>query len=601
MGEVGDPELPERLERMLARSPYRGEPERHIEGGLAIAIQTRGWDASLATIGNWTVAVHGIIGNWSELAPAHGWNFPQDAASATKLAIAYEHLGDTLFAKLRGEYSILIHDRTRNHLIAVRDLWGRRPLFYEHARFRTYLASEIRQVRAGSGTPNEIDGDVLLQAILWKPTFPTETHVKGINRLLADRVNAIRHGQTDAPDIGSPIWKPPDAATERYDFKALTRELKFLVDQAVKRWFIGVPFAVSMSGGVDSSTLWWVCSESKRKGDQNAAFGHPYSMIQPGHKFDESTQIRRILTTTETQGTLIDRSEHDCLKALFQNSKKVDSPFHGVISMPPAFPSAMKRDNRELLLSGFGGDEILGGSPDYLFDLVRNGQLGWFARDLLHTRLPNHQTRTEFIIGKTVAPALKRVARWVRTQQRSCPPAWIHPSRYSTFALSDVTSGSPSRTGSEARHRIRIREAIAQFQSLAAQESSDQLYSTWGLEGGSPLIDLDILNFSMRLPPRAFSNGKRYKQLLRSVAFEGFGEEIRASPNPRPWFQLNERDVRSLERSMPPPSWFLTNEEIVDENGLQRLFERSRADPRSSSILGNLAVAEMVIRNLSCQ
>ena len=98
------PEIPERLERMLARSPYRGAPERHFEGGLAIAVQTRGWDASLATVGNWTVAMHGVIGNWSELAPAHGWDFPKNASSATKLAIAYEHLGNDLFAKLRGEF-----------------------------------------------------------------------------------------------------------------------------------------------------------------------------------------------------------------------------------------------------------------------------------------------------------------------------------------------------------------------------------------------------------------------------------------------------------------------------------------------------------------
>ena len=56
LGEAGDPELDERLQRMLERSPYRGEPEFLVEGPLAIGIQSMGWDASLHSAGNWLVA-----------------------------------------------------------------------------------------------------------------------------------------------------------------------------------------------------------------------------------------------------------------------------------------------------------------------------------------------------------------------------------------------------------------------------------------------------------------------------------------------------------------------------------------------------------------
>jgi hypothetical protein len=34
LGEAGDPELAERLQRMLARSPHRGAPEFLVEGPL---------------------------------------------------------------------------------------------------------------------------------------------------------------------------------------------------------------------------------------------------------------------------------------------------------------------------------------------------------------------------------------------------------------------------------------------------------------------------------------------------------------------------------------------------------------------------------------
>ena len=38
LGEAGDPELTEGLQRMLARSPYRGEPEFLVEGPLTIGL-----------------------------------------------------------------------------------------------------------------------------------------------------------------------------------------------------------------------------------------------------------------------------------------------------------------------------------------------------------------------------------------------------------------------------------------------------------------------------------------------------------------------------------------------------------------------------------
>ena len=129
LGEAGDPELGGRLQRMIECSPYRGEPEFLIEGPLAIGIQSMGWDASLHLGGNWLVAFHGYIGNWGELAPLHGWNFPEDANNAHKIAIAYEVLGNALFSKLRGEWAVMILDRRRGELLAARDVVGCRPMF----------------------------------------------------------------------------------------------------------------------------------------------------------------------------------------------------------------------------------------------------------------------------------------------------------------------------------------------------------------------------------------------------------------------------------------------------------------------------------------
>jgi asparagine synthase (glutamine-hydrolysing) len=595
MGEAGDPELPIRLERMLARSPYRGDPVRHHEDGLAIAVQTRGWDASLATVGNWTVAIHGVIGNFSELAPAHGWTFPDDATSATKLAIAYEDLGDALFGKLRGEYAILIHDRRERRLIAVRDLWGRRPLFFERTPTRTYIASEIRQIRAGSGTPNEIDGDVLIQAILWRPTYPTRTHVQGVGRVQADRVNAFDRGHRRDPDLGPGIWQPPPASpTHRYDFDALTEELRYLIDRAVDRWLIGIPFAVSLSGGVDSSTIWCSIADKARAGDPRAAMGRAFTCRWPDPSIDESPQVERILAALGTTNhSFVDPWFDNAVVNLARNTARMDSPSYGAISAYRTIRQEPDFGDTELVLGGFGGDLVLGGSRSFLADLARDLQPRLLL-DLWTLETPRGQGRIGFIWSRTAAPVGRRLTRLARRPKTTAAPSWIHPSRRTAFA--EESSDHPP--GGRFAHQRELLGTIRMQQGLAAQEGSEQMGASHGVEAGAPLVDRDVVDFAHRLPPRAFSDGRRYKQLLRAVRYDRLGEDIRRWRCPLSAFSLTEGEVAALRHAMPPASWTLASSRVVDPEAIEALFTRPPGDRDAAATLGDLAVVEAVIRGL---
>lgn len=600
MGEAGDPQLPERLERMLARSHYRGTPECHFEGGLAIAVQTRGWDASLATAGNWTVAIHGVIGNWSELAPAHGWEFPENASSATKLAIAYEHLGDDLFGKLRGEFSILIYDRREDHIVAVRDLWGRRPLFFERKGPTTFIASEIRQIRSGSETPNEIDGDVLIQAILWKPTYPTRTHVRGIGRVQAGQINVFRRDQSGDPEPGKNTWEPTEGSSGRYNFEAMTEELRVLIDQAVDRWLIGIPFAVSLSGGVDSSTVWCSIANKEQAGDPHAALARLFSCRNPRPSLDESAQVKRILAATATQKCkFVDPSNGDGTVDLIRNAERMDSPYYGAISTYRSISRADGFEDIDLVLGGFGGDLVLGGSRSYLADLARDLRLVQLVCDLWTLEPPLAQRRLSFIASKTAAPVWRRLKSATRAQKRQPIPDWIHPSRQYVFENQPPRPVRYDDRHLQYSHQCQIIETIEMQQGLAAQEGAEQLRASEGLALGSPLIDIDILDFAFRLPPRAFTNGKRYKELLRSVSYNDLGQTVASWKNPSSDFSLARDESKSLERLLPPRSWTLVREKIVDLRGMETRFAASGSDPSSSALVGDLTVVEAVVRALA--
>lgn len=600
VGEAGDPELPERLERMLARSPYRGTPQRHLEHGLALGIQTRGWDASLATVGNWTVAMHGVIGNWDELAPAHGWNFPHDATSATKLAIAYEDLGDDLFGRLRGEFAIVVYDRAKRRLIAGRDLWGRRPLFLCRYAARTYLATEIRQITIGSGIPVDIDGDAIVRFLTLDSSSPDETHLRGIARVNAGKVLEIDAENPDDVREGCCWWNPSCGSQVEYDLPTLVDELRSLVRQSVRRWLVGTPIAVSLSGGVDSSTIWSTVIELQRAGSVPNRAPVYFSLVYPGRSYDEGPQIDRILEATGGTGFRFDLSTYNGVENMVEKAARIDQPFHGIFTTPPDSLSRLHKSGSNLVLDGVGGDVVLGGSPGYLSDLLHRHQYFQILRDVLTMDTLPGESRLAFVIRRVLRPLWARFRFRSRHDSGPTHPAWIHASRRAALDERNTRSSPAGARDVGARHQAKILDDISWFNGYAGQEGAEQYWESAGLTTGSPFLDIDIVDFAMRAPPRAFSHGIRYKHLLRQIAYDRFPSPIPEWSTTQAPFHLSPSELELLNLDFPCSSWSLVDLEVVDGSALKKLFGEAGHDREASSELGILAAAEAVIRCQTC-
>ena len=361
LGEGGDPELAERLQRMLARSPHRGAPEFLVEGPLAIGIQNMGWDASLADAGNWLVAFHGYIGNWAELAAERGWRFPDGASNAAKIAVAFEDLADRLFARLRGEWAVLIWDRREQTLLAARDVIGCRPLFMHQHGARLFLATEIRQVMAGSGVEARCNPAAAADVHLVRFPEAGRTVFQGVERVAGGVARVFRaDGSRPAPrDVE--FWRPPPVDRSERDTEDLVEEVRGLLDTAVKRAAPNTGAGVSLSGGMDSSSVWGtlallVGSDALRSGKFR-----PYSNVYPGLPCDETPFIRSILESTKVKGALVDTSVVAASEYLDNLCRRLDQPH-----LPNALPvelvcEAAGADGHRVLMTGLGGDEWLGG------------------------------------------------------------------------------------------------------------------------------------------------------------------------------------------------------------------------------------------------
>ena len=88
---------------------------------------------------------------------AQGCRFATDSDSEIALHLYLRH-GMRVTEQLRGEFAVLIADQRRNMMIAIRDRFGIKPLFYAVVGGAVYFASEIKALLA-LGVPAAWDAE----------------------------------------------------------------------------------------------------------------------------------------------------------------------------------------------------------------------------------------------------------------------------------------------------------------------------------------------------------------------------------------------------------------------------------------------------------
>jgi asparagine synthase (glutamine-hydrolysing) len=75
---------------------------------------------------------------------------------------------------LRGEFAVILWDDTRRRLIAIRDRFGIKPLFYAWHDDTLYLASEVKALFA-AGIPARWDEESVFHAVSFRQTSDPDT------------------------------------------------------------------------------------------------------------------------------------------------------------------------------------------------------------------------------------------------------------------------------------------------------------------------------------------------------------------------------------------------------------------------------------------
>ncbi|KAF8182234.1 putative asparagine synthase [Mycena galopus ATCC 62051] len=283
--------------------------------------------------------------------------------------LLYKRDGFNLLPHLRGEFAFVLYDAKRRLLFAARDRFGIKPLYYTVSNGCIMFASEMKAFM-GLGWQAEWD----MESIVHNGELGDERTVfKGAKKVPAGYFALCRASGDIETQAYWDLSYPSASAAPSTSLDSMISTVRDLLVEAVRlRLRADVPWAVYLSGGIDSSAVAGIATQLLRKNDPNAQL----TAFTLAYVEDETTnELPLALRTVEHLGARLIKVEatESRLVDMFEESvwhtEIVNTTFHGAGKLLLA--KAVRDAGYKVALSGEGSDEFFGGYPWYHLDYLQ--------------------------------------------------------------------------------------------------------------------------------------------------------------------------------------------------------------------------------------
>jgi asparagine synthase (glutamine-hydrolysing) len=500
-----------------------GHPERFAEGPLLVT-----WNAADDHSFYSSEQVACLLeGSLYEIAgtPAAGSGREHPARALAEL---YLRVGEDGLSRVRGEYWALLWDRRRRCGAIVTDQMGARSPYFTRAGGTLIAASEVRQVMSLlPATPGP--EPVALAHWLMITAPPDEmTLFSGVYRLPAAHLLAIDESPHRPRRYWAPVYRPP--LQEASDQLAGTLR-ECLTEAVARRLGDGRPAGVRLSGGIDSSVVTALASLVKPE-------LRTYSATFPAHPtIDESEQIERTV-------------EHLKLRSI-RAVVRGGSVLAGALDyldewrMPPSSPNLFfwmplfdraAADGVRVMLDGEGGDEVFGFSPYLLADLLRRGRIAavWALIHRWPSGLPATRGRIAFRLREfALKGALPPVAHTLRRRARGgqgYSPEWMPESLAASWLASERATYTWKRLPGPRWWAFLVHLVTGGAGPALVYEQTRRMAAQAGLDARHPLVDVDVIELMLTIPPALGFDPRVNRPLLRQSVAGLLPDAVRLRP-----------------------------------------------------------------------
>src|ERR1051326_7696 len=374
------------------------------------------------------------LDNREELFAATHRSLPQSSLAQTtdaELAVAVCRVWGADFPlHLIGEYAVLVYEPRAGRLLLCRDHIGAPPLYYHRDHDRLIASSQLAPLLDVFPVCREIDEEYVAGCMSRGPTIGLTPYkhihaVRPAHVVSASAAGDLRERRFWKLDVDAEIRFDRD---EEYE-EAFRYHLRNAVRAPLRS---NRSLLIELSGGLDSSTIACLADESIREGNVPANRYDTVSYVyDESPTSDESKFIHCVEDHLGCVGIHVKDEECSLLPPADQTLDIVTpNPILYSYGYHAALCRLMRETGARVLLTGVGGDQVLGSSYDpypELADLLVLKQL--FA---LHRRVQTWSETLQkpylwLLWQKTLVPVLpRRVQPLFRRAAMKRVPAWVN-------------------------------------------------------------------------------------------------------------------------------------------------------------------------------
>lgn len=518
---------PSTAEAMVGALRHRGpdgDDWRRI--GPALLVHTRlsiidveGGDQPLTSEdGMVTLVANGEIYNHAELRAElerKGHTFATHSDCEVILHL-YEEEGPDCVRRLNGIFGFSIWDARRNRLVAARDPFGVKPIYWSQEGRRVAVGSEVGAVLAAGLGSTLIDPVALDHFLAWRFVPAPRTIFAGVSKLPAasylvaepdQPVRVTSYREAPGPSFDASPAELADGLAEQFS-------------QAVARQMMSdVPYGAFLSGGIDSAGIAAAMTRHDGKPVKTFTIGFP------GHDdaLDERAAAEASARAIGTEHHSVAMTATDFRGQIRDTIHRLEEPC-GIPSAPALLQlSEFTSKSVKVVLSGQGADEPLGGysrhqaaallrlvaaTPDVLAAPARKlaGALPRNEKAKRAAGLLGAGDATERLLGIfDIAPAELR----------------------SALTGSDGSEAAAERRAlaedvlADVRDRDVLEQALYLDTHLFLPDGllvyGDKMSMAHGLEQRVPFLDVELMRYVERIPARVRVKGLKRKWLHKQA------------------------------------------------------------------------------------
>ncbi len=270
----------------------------------------------------------------------------------------FEEKGPETPKFLRGDFAFAIWNQKEQKGFLARDHLGVKPLYFTPLGTRVIFSSELKAVLQEERLSLELSPEALdlYQSFLYIPC--PWTIYKNIYKLPPGTYLEYEKGEYELVQY----WEPPVDRLSEESAEDFEKQIDSRLRESMAiRLMSDVPLGVFLSGGIDSSAIVALVSESSSEPVKTFSIGYGEQFSS----FDELEYCRLVADYYKTEHCEF-VVQPDIQQTILDVVQAMDEPFGDSSAIPTYLVSQQTAGQVKVALSGIGGDELFGGYPRYL-------------------------------------------------------------------------------------------------------------------------------------------------------------------------------------------------------------------------------------------